>query len=147
MQAINVQVGSEIAQGTNLVSMSTNYQGGNAFAVQRQLAQAAYKNVLETYDTQISIIDDQRKLAEKSNENSNEIRDINAKSIESTQSIINLNTDMLSSLESQLQALEATNVGGANDALILQNQQIQSQLKSANLQLQSSYNTFAIHNK
>ena len=44
VQSINAEVGQVVSQGTNLVSMSTNYQGGNAFSLQRQLAQVQFKN-------------------------------------------------------------------------------------------------------
>lgn len=135
VQAINVEVGQEIARGTNLLSMSTNYQGGNAFSIQRQLAQVQYKNVLDTYQTNVDLINKQKELAEKTDENNDELRRITNDSLSATRSLIDLNNSILSTLEAQQAELETTNVNGANDAAILQTKQLRSQLQSANSQL------------
>lgn len=140
VQNINVEIGQEIGKGTNLVSMSSNYQGGNAFSVQRQLAQTQYKNVMDTYDTQKDIINKQKELASKQDENSDELRSITDQSLGSTRSIIELNNSILTSLETQQTELENTNVNGANDSAILQLKQLRSQYLSANNQLQSGLN-------
>lgn len=137
VQSINVEVGQGIGAGTNLVSMSTNYQGGNAFFVQRQLAQAQYKNAAETYKTNKEIIEKQKELAEKSDKNSDELRSISNQSLESTRSLISLNNEMLTTLEAQQADLESSNAGGVNDAAILQTKQLRSQLMSGNNQLEA----------
>ncbi len=137
VQSINVEVGQEVGAGTNLISMSTNYQGGNAFSVQRQLAQVQYKNASDTYKTNKEIIEKQKELAEKSDQNADELRNISNQSLESTKSLIGLNNEMLTTLESQQADLEASNVGGANDAAILQTKQLRSQLMSGNSQLEA----------
>ncbi len=135
--SINVEVGQEVGQGTNLVSMSTNYQGGNAFSVARQLAQVQFKNVTETYKTNKELIDKQRELAEKSDKNSDELRAISNQSLESTKSLIALNSEILTTLDAQQTDLEAGNVGGANDAAILQTKQLRAQLMAGNNQLEA----------
>ncbi len=137
VQSINVEVGQEIGAGTNLISMSTNYQGGNAFSVQRQLAGAQYKNAKDTYKTNVELIDKQKELAEKSDQNADELRSISNQSLESTRSLIGLNNEILTTLEAQQNELEATNVGGANDSAILQTKQLRSQLMSGNSQLEA----------
>ncbi len=137
VQSINVEVGQVVGQGTSLVSMSTNYQGGNAFSVARQLAQVQFKNVVETYKTNKELIDKQRELAEKSDKNSDELRSISNQSLEATKSLIALNSDILTTLETQQADLEASNVGGANDAAILQTKQLRSQLMAGNNQLEA----------
>ena len=140
VQSINVVPGQDVTKGANLIQLVSNYQGGNAPAVQAQLAYTQYKNVTETYDSQKEIIAKQRELAEKSNENSEELRNITNDSIGSTQSLVDLNNSILSTLEAQQTELENTNVNGANDSAILQTKQLQSQFKSANLQLNNSLN-------
>lgn len=135
VQSINVEVGQDVPKGTNLVSLSTNYQGGNAFSVQRQLAGVQYKNVKETFDTQKEIIAKQKELARKQDENSDDLRKITNDSLASSRSLIDLNNSILSSLEAQQAELESTNVGGANDAAILQTKQLRSQFMAANNQL------------
>lgn len=138
VQSINVEVGQEVSKGTNILSMSTNYQGGNIFSAQRQLAQVQYKNVLDTYNTQRDLINKQREIAEKSDQNSDRLREISNDSLESTRGLITLNNEILSTLEQQQQDLESTNVGGANDQAILQTKQLRSQLQSGNQQLQNA---------
>lgn len=138
VQAINVEVGQEVGRGQNLVSMSTNYQGGNAFSVQRQLAQVQYKNVLDTYKTNKELIDKQKELAEKNDKNTDELRRITGESLDSTRSLITLNGEILSALEAQQAELESANVGGANDKAILQTKQLRAQLLTGNNQLNSA---------
>lgn len=138
VSSINVEPGESVGKGTNLIQLSSNYQGGNAPGVQAALAYAQYKNVTETYDSQKEIIAKQRELAEKSDDNSQELRSITNDSIGSSQSLIDLNNNILSSLQAQQDELEETNVGGANDQAILQTKQLKSQFQSANLQLNNS---------
>lgn len=137
VQSINVEVGQEVGAGTNLISMSTNYQGGNAFSVQRQLAGVQYKNAKDTYKTNVELIDKQKELAEKADQNADELRSISNQSLESTRSLVGLNNEMLTTLEAQQTELENSNVGGANDQAILQTKQLRSQLMSGNSQLEA----------
>lgn len=136
VQNIGVEVGQEVSQGTNIVSMSTNYQGGNAFSIQRQLAEAQYKNVTDIYRVQKDLILKQVDLAKKADENSDKLREISNNSTSSTQSLIDLNNNILDTLSSQQTDLETSNVGGANDAAILQIKELRSQLLAGNNQLQ-----------
>lgn len=138
VQSINVKVGQSVNQGTTLVSMSTNYQGGNAFTVQRQLAQAQYNNVNSTYNTQKDLINQQINLANETKDNSEELRKISNDSVSSTQSLIDLNSNIINSLNAQLSTLESTNSGGSNDQAILQTKQLIAQTTAGNNQLQQS---------
>ncbi|EKD86237.1 MAG: Efflux transporter, RND family, MFP subunit [uncultured bacterium] len=138
VQSINVEVGQEVVRGHGLVSMSTNYQGGNAFSVQRQLAHVQYKNALDTYETSNDLISKQKELAEKSDKNSDELRAISNQSLESTRSLIGLNNQTLTTLEAQQAEDEASNIGGINDDAILQTKQLRSQLMSGNNQLENA---------
>ena len=137
VQNIGVEVGQEVWQGTNLVSLSTNYQGGNAFSLNRQIAQASYKNAKDTYNTSKELIDKQKELAEKSDKNSDELRNISNKSLDGARSLISLNNDILTTLEVQQTDLESGNAGGANDSAILQTKQLRAQLMSANNALEA----------
>ncbi|MBI3984636.1 MAG: HlyD family efflux transporter periplasmic adaptor subunit [Candidatus Levybacteria bacterium] len=136
VQGINVFVGQQIYRGTNLISMSTNYQGGNAFSLQRQLAQTQYKNVLDTYQAQKDLIGKQKELANKNDENADELRRIGRESLDDTRGLINLNNDILNTLSFNQSQYEATNSGGMNDALVLQMKQLRSQLLAGNNQLE-----------
>ncbi len=138
VQNINVFVGQEVYRGTNIVSLSTNYQGGNAFSLQRQLAQTQYANVLGTYQTQKDLIGKQREITNKNDENSDELRNITRQSLDQTRGLINLNNDILNTLSFNQSQYQATNSGGLNDALILQMKQLRSQLLAGNNQLESA---------
>lgn len=137
VQSINVFVGQQVYRGTNLVSMSTNYSGGNAFSLQRQLAQTQYQNVLDTYQTQKDLIGKQKELVNKNDENTDKLREIARNSNDQTQGLINLNNDILNILASEQTNLEATNSADTNFDAILGIKQLRSQLSAGNNQLQA----------
>lgn len=134
---VNVTEGQEVTKGTTLVGLASNYQGGSAASVQREIAYATNKNAKDTYDIQKDLIKRQRELADKSDANTDQLRDITSKSIDETKSLLNLNQEIVGTLNVTLADLVTTNVGGANDAQILQTKQIISQYQSAVNQLQS----------
>ncbi len=125
---VNVYEGMRVEQGTNLIWMTNNYQGGNVFSLQRQLAETQYQNVLNTYNLQKDIIAKQRDLADKSKSNIDELRNITDDSIDETKSLIDLNEGIVDSLSSNLTDLENTNSNGSNDTLILTTKQVLSQV-------------------
>ncbi len=120
--------GESVKKGTLLVGMSTNYQGGNALSLQRQLAQNQYNTTVETYPIQKEIIQKQRDIATKTDENSDALRDILSKSLSDTQSLIDLNQTIVTSLDTNIATLKQT---PGNEALILSAQQLKSQYLSA----------------
>ncbi|MBI5123309.1 biotin/lipoyl-binding protein [Candidatus Roizmanbacteria bacterium] len=98
VQGINVTEGDAVYKGQQIVSLSSNYQGGNAGSVQRQIAQTQYQNVLDTYDTQKDLIQKQKDTATTSDDNAGKLRDISRKSIDETNSLINANQAALDQL-------------------------------------------------
>lgn len=132
---IPLHEGEEVAKGGRLINLSTNYQGGNAASLQRQLAGLAYKNVKETYDTQNEIIKKQREIALKQDASSDEMRRIAQQSLGDTQAVIRLDEELLSSIETNLQNLQNSN-GYPQD--ILATQQVKSQYLSAITQIKSA---------
>ncbi len=66
VSSINVKEGDAVGQGTQLVALASNYQGGNAASVQRQIAQAQYDNVVDTFGIQKELIGNQRDVATSS---------------------------------------------------------------------------------
>ncbi len=134
---VNVTEGQEVEKGTNLIGLSSNYQGGNAASVQRQIATATYNNAKDTYDTQKDIIARQRDIAKKSDENSDNLRDITSKSLNDTRSLLNANRDIISTLNTSLEALQNNNQNGQNDATILQTKQLIAQYQSGVTQLEA----------
>lgn len=119
VQKIHVTEGKEIKDGGRIVSLSTNYQGGNAQTVSRQIAERNSRFSQETYDIQKELINRQKELARKGETIEREIREIGRQSIYDTKSTISANEDVLKGIEAQIKELEENNVGGINDSLIL----------------------------
>ena len=135
---INVSPGQSVLGGATIISLSTNYQGGNVASLQKQMAARTYQNVADTFDAQKDLINKQRDLANKGLDNATQLLDITNQSFDESRSLISLNNDIISALEANINALSANNVNGANDAMILQTKQLKSQFTSANNQLNSA---------
>lgn len=135
VQEIHVQEGSAVTQGQWLVSLSSNYQGGNAAALQTQLAGVQFKNVKETYGTQKDIISRQRDIATASAQNTEELRKISNDSLNDTRGLLDLNEAMLDSINDQIDAKEQVN---PNDPTLAADRSVQAGLQSSVNQLRSS---------
>lgn len=134
---VTVKEGDIIMRGNTLVTLSSNYQGANAPALQAQIAQKQYNNTKETYDTQKDIIAKQREIAYKTETNAEELRKIAEDSANDTRGLVDLNQTILNTVNTNLTELQNTNTNGANDPLILQTQQLKSQVQSGVVQLQA----------
>lgn len=135
---IPVQAGDSVKKGATLVSLSSNYQGGNAPALQTAIAQAQYQNVLNTYDTQKDLISKQREIAQKTEENSSELRDISEQSVGQSETLLNHSRDVLATVETNLAALQNNNPNGVNNATILQTQQLRNQVEAGVVQIEGN---------
>ncbi|MEP7167231.1 MAG: biotin/lipoyl-binding protein [Candidatus Woesebacteria bacterium] len=118
VQKVNLTEGQKVSRGGTLVSLSTNYQGGNAASLGRQIAQKSFDSTTANFDLQMDIINRQKDLAGKGNTQGEELRDITRQSLSDTQGLIDLNQDIVNSLDAQITQLTTTNVNGANDAAI-----------------------------
>ncbi|MDP3941745.1 MAG: HlyD family efflux transporter periplasmic adaptor subunit [bacterium] len=88
--------GQEVGKGTAVVGLSSTYSGANAPAIQAQIAQNQYKNILDTYDTQKGIIATQRQLTTESRENADQMRQIAQRAIGDTSELLRYSENMLS---------------------------------------------------
>ncbi len=122
---INTSEGMKVGRGANLIWMTNNYQGGNIFSLQRQMAATQYQNTLDTYNTQKDIIFKQRDIAAKTKSNSDELRGITDDSIDETKSLISLNEDIVDSLSSSIDELEDS---GADESAVRGQKQLLSQI-------------------
>lgn len=100
--SIPVEEGQNITAGTKVVRLASNYTGANAMSVQRQIASEQYSFNKDNYDLQKDLISKQRRLAELSEENSEELRNISAESIDTTDDIINSTKDNLNLLNDMI---------------------------------------------
>lgn len=138
VQKVNVQAGQAVRSGQNLLSLASNYQGGNAATVQRQIAGLQYQLTSDTYEDQKSLVAKQRAVAEQTEDNASELRAITEDSVDETKNLIDLNENLLDTIHDNLNDLEANNVNGQQDDLIFQTKQLQAQYQSGLNQLRAS---------
>jgi multidrug efflux pump subunit AcrA (membrane-fusion protein) len=136
LNAVYVKEGDFVNAGDPLFYLSSNYSGQNAFAVQTQIAATQLNNLQDTYETQKEVIELQRESAKNTNDNNTNLNLISQQSISETENLIDLNKDILSTLDSQIEDLENTNNNGSNDAAILAAKQLKSQFKASTNSLQ-----------
>ncbi len=138
VQTVHVHEGDTITKGQSIVSLSSNYQGGNAPALQAQLAGAQVRNVRDTYKLQKGIINDQRDIATASAENTEQLRQISQKSLTDTRGLLGMNRSLLDSLNTQISQIEQAN---PNDPTLPALKGQQAQLQAGVNQLQSAVNS------
>lgn len=135
VQAIHLREGDSVKKGQSIVSLSTNYQGENALALQLQLASAQLKNSNETYTLQKDIISKQKDIATASAENAEQLRKISETSLAETRDLLTVNENLLTAVKEQINFLEQTNPTSP-DLQSLRSQQVQ--LQASVNQLRSS---------
>ncbi len=135
--SVPVKEGQKVYRGQTIVSLSSNYQGGNAASLGRQIAQKNYDATVTNYDLQTDIIQNQRDIAEKGNTVASQMKEISKNSITDTENLISLNQSIVDSLNSQIATLQSSNAGGVNNAAILGAQQGLSAATAGLLNLKS----------
>ncbi len=145
VQQIHVHEGQHVNMGSTIISISTNYQGGNAPGLQAQLAYEQYKNVKDTFDAQKEIINKQREIAEKTNNNTEELRKISDTAEGETSSLLSLNESILEALSNRLEEVEQNSASTPDQILAAQSavapvQAGVNQLRSASRNLQYQTN-------
>jgi RND family efflux transporter MFP subunit len=132
---IDVKEGDSVWKGQQLLSLSTNYQGGNASSVQRQIADAQYKNVLDTFGLQTDMINKQRAVATASAQQAQQTRDITRQSLNDTNSMIDINQSQLDQINQDLAALNPS------DKTYIEKKTAASQLQASLAQLRAGQRT------
>lgn len=139
VSSINTYEGEVVHKGKNLISLSSNYYGGNAASIGRQIAQKQYQLSKDTLDTQKELITKQRQAAEKTDANSDEMRDIANRSLEETRGLLDLNEALLNQTNSNISDLkEATAPADLTNPAIFQAEAQKSQLQAAVNQLRQA---------
>jgi len=129
VSSINTYEGEIVEKGRSLLNLSSNYYGGSAASVGRQIAQSQFKLSKETLDSQKEVIAKQKQVAERSDSNSDEMRDIANRSLEETRSLLDLNEALLSAASSGVTELrEATSPADLTNPLIFQAEAQRAQL-------------------
>jgi multidrug efflux pump subunit AcrA (membrane-fusion protein) len=145
VQNIYVTEGSPVDKSTVLLDISTNYKGDDIPRLQTGMAATQYKNAVDTYNIQKDLIAKQRELAQKNADNTEQLRQISSQSISETQSLLDLNRDIISRLDRVINATPTptpagpTSTPGANpDTVILGALQGKAQALAAVNQLQNA---------
>lgn len=133
VQYISAKEGEKVGDGQQLISLSSNYQGGNAAGVQRQIAQTQYQNVLDTFGLQTDLLNKQRDVATTSAENEGRLRQVSRDSLGDTDAQIDRTQDMIDQMNSQLSNVPADEQA-ALQGQISQAQSGLDQLRSAKRQ-------------
>jgi biotin carboxyl carrier protein len=81
--------------------------------VARQIAQTQNNLSNQTYDTQKDLIAKQREIADRTDANADQLRDIANRSLDESRSLLDLNESLLSSLDSQI----SQSTGSAQESL------------------------------
>lgn len=129
VQSIHTLVGSNISQGTPIITLTTSYSGTSIPGVQAQIAQRQYLATKENYPLQLEQIELNEEIIKESDKNSEELRRINRDSLRDTRNQLNLSESILQSIEQNLSALESADT--PNPDLILSAQQLKNQMLSS----------------
>lgn len=131
ISALKVTEGQTVSAKTQLLWLSSNYQGGNSATVARQIAQTQHANVINTYATSKELIQKQKEIAEKSRDNTNELRQITERSLNETRDMLSLNDTILNAINNNLNT-------ATTDAAVFAAQQQKSQFQSVTNQLRAA---------
>lgn len=143
VQNIFVNENDSVTAGEQLVTLSSTYQGGNAPALQAQLAQEQYTNDVTTFDKQKDILSKQRTIVTSTHDAFSDMQAIATQSAQDTSSLIDANQVILDQLQQQLSIARNNATTTAElvplEAQINQSQGGQNQLRQAlrNLQEQT----------
>ncbi len=129
VREIKAYEGNSVRSGQVLVNLSSTYGGANAAGLQRQIAEKSYQNNQDNLQSQLDIIAKRRELAEKTDGNADQLRNLSKNSLDRTRDQLALNENILDTISTNLQTLESSLP--ANDALILSTKQQKAQALSA----------------
>ncbi|MCA9369165.1 hypothetical protein KC721_02620 [Candidatus Woesebacteria bacterium] len=99
VRQIHVAPGEQVWAYKTLVSLSSNYYGGNALTIQRRLAELQNEQMQDTYQLQKDSIASQREQAHLREESAEDQREIAEKSINETRDLLELNEILLSGID------------------------------------------------
>ena len=131
VQTLNVQEGQPVSRGANLITLSSNYAGGNAPAIQASIAAKQYQQTVDTFDTQKQLIAQQRDVANTSAQNTSQLRDISGRSLVDLRAIEDLNNALLNTARNELTRLEAISTNPDTDPAVTGARQTLNQLQVA----------------
>lgn len=130
VNTIKVEPGQNVYARQTVVNLSSNYSGGNVPALQAQIAKKQLENLEQTLPLQKDAIAKQREIAKSSETNNEELREISRASLADTRGLLDLNEEILDSLDDIIST-------STDSAQILQTKQLKAQVLSGVVQLRS----------
>ena len=132
VQKVLVSEGDQVKRGSRIMNTSTNYVGGNAASIGRQIAWKNSSFLAENLPKQLEAVELQRQIANSADTQADKLREIARKSLDDTKGLISLNEEILRSIDENIAYLESNNTpDGANDGAILAAKQGKSQVLAA----------------
>lgn len=113
--AIPAPAGTTVRTGQRLLSLASNYQGGNAASTQRQIAAATYAQVQKNLPLQQNIIAQNRTIAEQSQVNTDQLRKISSASLQNTTEMIAASKNALRGIDDLISTQEQQPSAAIND--------------------------------
>ncbi len=132
VQSIAVSEGDSVYQGTQILTLSSNYQGGSTPALQAQIADKQYQNAVDSEQEQKDAIQKQRDITNITHDNFTDQQKIATQSASDTNSLINANQTILDTLNQQLSDEQSS---GASPSALVQSESTINQLQGAQNQL------------
>lgn len=138
VQNIYVHEGDKVGRGSWIVGLSSTYGGANIPSISRQMAQKSYDTTIANFDTQMTMIQKRKDLANTQANQASDLRNIANDSISDIQNLISLNQDILGNIQSNLDFLTQNST---DSATILQVKQGKALVEQGLLSLQSQLRT------
>ncbi len=127
VQKIRFSEGAHVKRGVTLFNLSTNYQGGNIASLNRQVAQRNFNFLDQNLADQKDMLNKQRSIAQLGETQASQLRSITRQSFDETSSLINLDNDIIASMDAQINTLSDT-PGATASASLLQTKQLKAQI-------------------
>lgn len=121
--------GDAVSANKVVIGMASTYSGANAASVQKQIAAKSYANARDTLDTQLELINKRRELAEKTDQNADQLSNLSKDTLGRTRDQLALSENILGLIDAQLREYEATLP--ADDPQILATKQQKAQALAA----------------
>lgn len=137
---VSVVEGTRVQAGKQLVSLGTTYSGENVASLQRQLAQTQYSNAVASSETQLAAIATQRQIALLQEENSEQLRELGARSVSDTENALRQNESLVEDITRQIEALSSNPT--PDPTVVAQIGQLRgqrAQIESGVVQLRNAY--------
>ncbi len=135
---IGVTEGDWVKKGSRLVQIGATYNTGSVQGAQAAVARKQYELAKLTRLEQEETLKIQREIAQQVSQNASDLREIARDSAAETRGVVDINNQLLDTIENNLQALEALPQNEQTETQIFSTRQLQSQLRAANTQLNSS---------